>query len=175
MRFRKVLWQTLWRYRIIAATPEWLLKTQFFWNNVNFSSEKNSWPTFSGNVEHDKCQGQIYKDPEGLLTVFLRKDFLGPQRSLETNVPKEGYLPVTKDFGPFFLVLSIVTNLTEQFISVQKVSGFFCKDTRSKRIIRKRLFFKWEKNWSILSRKTEHGRNKATLGCTRCSANPCAG
>ena len=43
------------------------------------------------------------------------------KRSIETNIPKEGYIPVTKDFRLFFLKLWSVTNLKEQFSRFFKV------------------------------------------------------
>ena len=46
---------------------------------------------------------------------------IGPKRSLETNISKEGDLPVTKDFGLLFLVLSNVTNLLQRFNRAHRV------------------------------------------------------
>ena len=64
---------------------------------------------------------QFYEGPEGNLKSFVRRlydHFLRPEKSRE---PKKGYLPVTKDFGLFFLVLSGVTNLRRKLVRVQKI------------------------------------------------------
>ena len=101
MRFHNVLWQILWCYKIIAVTPKQLLKTHFFEKNGKFSSEKRSWPTFSGNVEHDKCQGVIYKVPEGLLTVFAQ-GFFGTSEFVRKKRSEKRFSPSNKRFRPFF-------------------------------------------------------------------------
>ena len=55
-----------------------LLKTQLFEKKGNLSSEKKLWPVFSRNVDHDKPQGSIHKDPKGFLiiTVEATRSFL---------------------------------------------------------------------------------------------------
>ena len=45
---------------------------------------------------------------------------LGPKRSIETNISKQGCFHNANSFGRFFLVLSSVTHLTEHFLRVQK-------------------------------------------------------
>ena len=67
---------------------------------------------------------QFYEGPEGNLKSFVRRlydHFLRPEKSREPNFSKKGYLPVTKDFGLFFLVLSGVTNLSRKLVLLQKV------------------------------------------------------
>ena len=79
-------------------------------------------------MEHDEQFLRVRK----FFRQILRKFFsLRPKSSLEKIFQKKSIFPVTKDFGAFFLVLANVTNLTEQFIRVQKNFWIFCADTRS--------------------------------------------
>ena len=46
---------------------------------------------------------------------------IGPRRYLETNISEKAIFPVKKGFGLRFLVLSGVTNVSEQFIGDENV------------------------------------------------------
>ena len=39
---------------------------------ATFAVKKILWPLFSRNIEHDKCQGRIYKAPEGLSIIIVQ-------------------------------------------------------------------------------------------------------
>ena len=152
-------------------------KHKFFFKNCQFFQWKKSWPTFSGNVQHDKCHGKIYKDPEGPLTVVFAQGFFGTSEVVRNKRSEKGYLPVTKGFGPFFLVLSIVTNLTEQFIRVQKLFWmFFVKIQNQEKLFEKSCFSSEKKLVDFISYdRARQTLGNILLGCTKSSANPCAG
>ena len=47
--------------------------------------------------------------------------YLGPTRSIETNISKTAVFTMKEVFGPFFFVLSSATNLKEQIIGVYRL------------------------------------------------------
>ena len=52
--------------------PKRLLITQIFEKKAKFPVKKIFWPIFARNMELDKCQGTIYKGPQGILTIILQ-------------------------------------------------------------------------------------------------------
>ena len=76
---------------------------------------------FSPDIEHDKCQGTVFNGSQGFLTFFLQMiwTFIWHLRGrLKQTFRKTAVFTMKEVFGPFFLVISSVTNPTEQFIRV---------------------------------------------------------
>ena len=89
-----------------------------------FPVNKKFWPIFFCIIEHDICQGTIYKGPPGLLTKFMQliRSFRWDLKvSKKQTFQKIAVFTVTKLCGPFFLILSRVTLLKEQYLRVHKV------------------------------------------------------
>ena len=89
-----------------------------------FPMKKSFWPIFFCNIEHEKCQGTIYKGPQ----FFFDKNFaddkmisLAPNRTIEWNIPKSSCFHGDKSFGSILLEWTSVTNLGNQIIRVQKL------------------------------------------------------
>ena len=81
---------------------------------------------------------------------------------------------MTKDFGPFFLVLSSVTNLKEQFARVHKLFlpllyKLWAHFLRPKRLFKTQIFekkkatFPVKKIFDIFSRNIKHSKTQGTL------------
>ena len=85
-------------------------------------------------MQNDKAQVTFYYVPGGFLSTIVQdirlisRDLRGFKKQM---FQENAVFPVAQDFGLFFLVLSSVTNLTEQFIRVQKVFlAFFYTEYR---------------------------------------------
>ena len=117
-------------YKSILLGPKRLLKAQTFEKTKQHSSEENT----SRIIEHHKCQGTFHKGPQGFLTFFeqmIRSLYWDLRGRSKRRVKKRAVFTMTKDFGPFFLVLSSVTNLRE-------------KPTRAHKLFLPLLYFLWE-------------------------------
>ena len=86
--------------------------------------KKRFWPIFSRDIEHDKCQGTVYKGSQGFSTVFVQMIwtfFCHLRGRLKKTFQKTAVFTMKEVFGPFFFVLSSVTNLKEQIIRVYRL------------------------------------------------------
>ena len=99
--------------------PNVSLQTNFSIHSC-FHGDKRFWPVFRCTIESDKPQkNNLY----GSTSYFdnycgsFGTTSSGPKRLLE----KKAVFPVKKTFWPNFLVASSITNIREQFISVQRV------------------------------------------------------
>ena len=84
--------------------------------------KKNS-PFFSRFIEHDKCQGTIYKGPKEVWTMIvqMRRTFLWDLRGwYKQTFQKRAFFKVTIVFDLFFVLLSSVKNIKEQLLRVHK-------------------------------------------------------
>ena len=101
--------------------------------------------------------------------------FLGPKRSIETNISRNiSLFTVTNVFGPLFLVSSSVRNIREQFIRVHKIFHKYFEIYRSsilgsvrllktKNFEKKAIFPVMERFWSIPPRIIEHDKPQRTF------------
>ena len=99
--------------------------------------------------------------------------YLGPKRSIETNISKTAVFTVKEVFGPFFFELSSVTNLRKQFIRVYRLfrqllwslMAYFLGPKRLLKspIFEKKAIFPMKKRfWPIFSRNIEHDNWQGT-------------
>ena len=73
---------TLYKCVQIILTKTLELSRTFFWDlgacwkhkflkkKAIFPVKKKLWPSFSRNIQHDKCRGTFYKGPQGVLTII---------------------------------------------------------------------------------------------------------
>ena len=86
--------------------------------------KKNFGLIFSPDIEHDKCQGTVYKGSQGFLTFFVQLIWTyiwHLKGRLKQTFQKTAVFTMKEVFGPFLFVLSSVTNLKEQFIRVYRL------------------------------------------------------
>ena len=86
--------------------------------------EKSFWPTFHRNIDYDNCQGTIYRGPQGILTTIVQIIWTiiwDQSGRYKQTFQKTAFFTMKEFFGPFFLVLSSVTNLKGLFSGVDKL------------------------------------------------------
>ena len=110
--------------KINILGPKMLLKTQIFQKKCRLSKEGKILAHFSRNIEHDKYRETFYKSSEGNLTYNMQmiRSFLWDIRGRkEQTSEKKAFFKMAKHFGPFFLVLSKVTNLNKHLTRVHRL------------------------------------------------------
>ena len=88
------------------------MKTQTFERKATFPVKTKFWHIFSSTLKHEKIQGTFYKGPEDLLTIFAQFHFLGPQKSLETNISKKAVCQLADNFPHSFLYYRVSPRAT---------------------------------------------------------------
>ena len=120
----KLFWQLLWNLLEHISGPKRLLKSPIFEKKANFQWRNNFGLFFSRDIEHAKFQGTVDKGSQGVLTFILQRvsTFIWHLRGrLKQTFRKTAVFTMKEVFGPFFLVISSVTNLKEQFIGVYRL------------------------------------------------------
>ena len=78
--------------RAFFLGPKRLLKTKIFEKKkAIYPVKKRLWLIFSRDIEHDKCQGTVYKGSQGSLAFLCKRNeplYLARRRSFETNISK---------------------------------------------------------------------------------------
>ena len=92
-----------------------LMKTQIFEKQYAiFPVKERFWPVFSPLIDHEECQGTIYKCTQGNLpniAQMIRSFRWDLRNRLKQTFQKITNFTMTKDFSQFYLVLSRATNL----------------------------------------------------------------
>ena len=97
---------------------------KIFEKKAIFPVKKLIWPIFSRIIQYDKRHGTVYKGTQGFLASFVQmiKSFFWELRGRQKQTfQTREVFTVTKVIDQFFLVISSVTNLKEQFVGVHKV------------------------------------------------------
>ena len=117
----QLFWQLLWKLLQLKEHflgPKRLLKTKIFEKKkATYPVKKNFGLFFSRDIEHAKSQGTVYRGSQGVLTFISQMicTFICHLRGrLKQTFRKTAVFTMKEDFGPFFRVISSVTNLKEQ-------------------------------------------------------------
>ena len=120
---QKVLWPALCNWWDRFLGPKGSIGKDISKNSC-FHCDKSIWTAFSGNIERDKSQGAIYKRPQGFSDKYWgskKINSLGPGSCWKHKLLKRGNISSEEKFDRLFLVVSNMTNVSEQNIGVQKV------------------------------------------------------
>ena len=112
-------------YTIISLAPKMLLKKKqtFEKHRLFFHWKKNKLANFFSYYRVSETPENPFWGFTRRFTFFVQVMYcsIGPNRSLQRNVSKKGYLPGDKWFWFVFSLIFSVTDFTEQFVTVRKV------------------------------------------------------
>ena len=135
------------------------------------------WPILSRNIQYDKCWGTFYKRPQGVWTIIVQTTwtFIWHLRGRQSQTfQKTDVLTMNEFSGPFFLVLSSVTNPSEHFIWVHKLFWqlmlklkrhfFRIWEVVDNKFFEQKATFPLKKRfWDNFSRDIEHAKFQGTV------------